>query len=68
MAEEKPNCALCRHYFVTWDRDHPRGCRAFEVKSLEYPSVVVWRTSGRPCEAYEPKEPEGEAPREGIEA
>ncbi len=50
-----PDCARCAHYFVTWDSERPRGCHAFGFKSAHWPSAVVLKESGAPCELYEPK-------------
>ena len=47
------DCMACRHFFVTWDAQFPRGCRAFDMRSVELPSVVVKRESGRECELFE---------------
>lgn len=49
------NCAQCRHYYVTWDPNFPRGCRAYGFKTKQPPSVAVLSSSGRPCMMYEPK-------------
>nr|WP_232843498.1 uracil-DNA glycosylase [Sporosarcina beigongshangi] len=43
------NCFQCQHFFVTWDRRNPRGCKAYEFKTRELPSVVVKRSSGMDC-------------------
>jgi hypothetical protein len=48
----RPQCVLCVHFYVTWDRTFPRGCRAFDIKAQTYPSVLVERESGAPCHAY----------------
>lgn len=48
-----PNCLKCRHFFVTWDRRFPRGCRIFGVKSRGLPSASVFRATGRHCPAFE---------------
>ncbi|TVQ36166.1 MAG: hypothetical protein EA384_14835 [Spirochaetaceae bacterium] len=48
-----PDCLTCRHFFVTWDKRYPRGCRIFEIKSRELPSLVVLRSTGRRCPSYE---------------
>ncbi|HID00215.1 MAG TPA: uracil-DNA glycosylase [Piscirickettsiaceae bacterium] len=53
--DKRINCFECRHYFVTWDAAAPRGCRFFGFKSLQMPSIVVQNSSGRPCEAFTPK-------------
>ena len=50
---ERPDCLHCTHYFVTWEADKPRGCRAYEFKSLELPSQVVLESSGEICQFFE---------------
>lgn len=52
-----PDCLACRHYFVTWDANLPRGCRAFAIKSRALPARVVRERSGEPCHGFERKEP-----------
>lgn len=49
-----PNCLKCVHYFVTWDKNFPRGCRAFGVKTRSMPSESVYRATGRHCPAFSP--------------
>ena len=52
---ERPDCLHCVHYFVTWEADRPRGCKAYEFKSPELPSEVVLASSGEPCQCFERK-------------
>lgn len=52
---ERPDCLHCRHYFVTWETDRPRGCHAYEFKSFELPSEVVLASSGDACQLFERK-------------
>jgi hypothetical protein len=63
MADQssRPDCLHCSHYFVTWDAAQPRGCRAYEFKSLDLPSEVVLASSGDPCQLFERK-PERKGP------
>ena len=51
----RPDCLHCVHYFVTWESDRPRGCRAYEFKSVELPSDVVLASSGDACQLHERK-------------
>ena len=51
----KTNCRQCRYYYITWEPKTPHGCRAMGFKSQSLPSTVVWRSSGRECQAYVPK-------------
>lgn len=49
-------CRKCKHYYITWERNLPHGCRAMKFKSKELPSVVVFKNSGKPCLMFEPKQ------------
>jgi|HigsolmetaAR203D_1030402.scaffolds.fasta_scaffold00446_2 hypothetical protein len=49
------NCYRCKHFFVTWDERFPRGCRFFNFKTRELPSVTVQRASGMPCLEFSEK-------------
>lgn len=51
--EQRVNCMQCKHYFVTWDNNAPKGCKAFGFKSSTIPSIVVKRSSGEVCLKYE---------------
>jgi len=55
MKPEKIDCFKCRHFFVTWDRKFPRGCRALGFKSKEMPSKTVFQASGMQCLKFERK-------------
>jgi hypothetical protein len=52
---DKVNCNKCRHYYLTWDKDLPRGCRQFHFKSYDMPSAMVKQNSGKECEGFEEK-------------
>lgn len=54
--QQRINCIKCQHFFVTWDRFNPKGCRAFGFKSRQIPSVVVKQSSGHDCMKYLPKQ------------
>ena len=59
MPKRKPiNCLACKHYYVTWDRHFPYGCRKFEFKSKQVPSAEVLVSTGHRCIGFEPKEEE----------
>lgn len=57
------DCMKCKHFFVTWDPNMPRGCRAFGFKTRSLPSVEVLSSSGQPCMSYERKTSGGAASR-----
>jgi len=50
------DCHKCKHYYVTWDKAFPHGCRAMSFKSRHLPGFVV-RTSnqGMECLAFKEK-------------
>jgi len=50
-------CQRCKHYYVTWEKNKPHGCRAYGFKSQNLPSVVVKQSSGSDCNFYEDKRP-----------
>ncbi|MDI6615498.1 MAG: hypothetical protein QME27_02190 [Syntrophaceae bacterium] len=49
------DCHHCEHYYVTWDKEFPHGCRAMGFKSAQLPSVTVLMSSDQPCQLYEKK-------------
>ncbi|NBT84002.1 MAG: uracil-DNA glycosylase [Betaproteobacteria bacterium] len=52
MVETPPksvNCRRCRHYYVTWDKKFPQGCKLYGVKSKQAPSIAVLDATGDPC-------------------
>ncbi|HZG79058.1 MAG TPA: uracil-DNA glycosylase [Paenibacillus sp.] len=56
MTETKRiNCMKCKHYYVTWEPQFPRGCRAYGFKTVQMPSATVLSSSGKPCLQYEEK-------------
>jgi hypothetical protein len=54
--EEFPvSCSDCKHYYVTWDKDFPYGCKAMGFKSRTYPAQEVRDASGMDCQLFERK-------------
>ncbi|SEM63641.1 uracil-DNA glycosylase [Paenibacillus sp. OV219] len=49
------DCMKCRHFYITWDKNYPRGCKAFKFKGSAMPSAAVLSSSGKPCMNFEPK-------------
>ncbi len=46
-------CQHCVHYYITWDKLQPHGCKAFQFKSREIPGSVVERnSSGKTCQLF----------------
>lgn len=55
---QRVNCYGCRHFFITWDKEFPYGCRKMEFRSKRLPSDDVIEADGQHCLARE------ESPRE----
>ncbi|MEO5371737.1 MAG: hypothetical protein H7833_16850 [Magnetococcus sp. DMHC-1] len=49
------DCLACKHFRVTWDADHPRGCVVMGFKSRTLPSHEVRSASGLACLKFDPK-------------
>ena len=56
MEKKRIDCFKCKHFYVTWDQDFPRGCKAMGFKSKEMPADVVMQSSGMECMRFEEKE------------
>ncbi|MEO5347963.1 MAG: hypothetical protein H7834_16545 [Magnetococcus sp. YQC-9] len=54
-AAQPVDCLRCRHFQITWEADHPRGCRAMGFKTALWPWQEVLRSSGSPCMKFEAK-------------
>lgn len=55
MPPAKPLCLMCRHYYVTWDKGFPYGCRAMGFKSKAAPCLVTKDASGLECLSFAAK-------------
>lgn len=55
MTNPTVDCVQCKHYYVTWDKDFPKGCKLFGFKSKNAPSYLVYEATGAPCEHCEEK-------------
>ncbi|MBN2628610.1 MAG: hypothetical protein JXA95_18245 [Spirochaetales bacterium] len=49
------DCLKCSHYYVTWDRNFPHGCRLFDFKTGGSPSREVLKATGQSCPSFTPK-------------
>jgi len=56
--EGKIDCFKCRHFYITWDRQFPYGCRGLGFKSKNLPSDSVFKSSGLECLKYVKKKEE----------
>ena len=50
------NCRQCAHFYITWDRNFPYGCKAFGLKTKRIPSAEVYLSSGKDCLKFTQKE------------
>ena len=51
-----PNCTKCKYYFITYDQNTPRGCKAYQIQSKQLPSVIVKNANnGADCIGFEEK-------------
>ncbi len=48
-------CGKCKHYYITWDKRFPNGCRVYGIKTRYMPSAEVLKATGRGCLCYEAK-------------
>lgn len=55
MNGNRPVCHQCQHFYITWDRHFPNGCRAYGIKSKYLPAMEVFRATGKGCLGYMPK-------------
>ncbi|WP_202711115.1 uracil-DNA glycosylase [Sporosalibacterium faouarense] len=53
--DKRINCLKCKHFYVTWDTNNPRGCRYFGFKTRYIPSLAVYKSSGKRCKAFKLK-------------
>ena len=51
-----PNCLKCVHFKTTWDKYYPRSCEIFGIKSVNLPSVEIFRAQGSHCPSFKLKE------------
>lgn len=55
MKKRKINCFHCKHFYVTWEKNFPRGCKAYQFKGKQMPSDYVFSASGQECMTFEKK-------------
>lgn len=53
----RPDCIKCKHFYITWDKDKPKGCKAYKIKSQQMPSLIVASSTHQGvCLGFEIKE------------
>ncbi|MDY6880781.1 MAG: uracil-DNA glycosylase [Thermodesulfobacteriota bacterium] len=63
------DCYKCEHYYVTWDKNFPHGCRAMMFKSRRLPGMVVRSsTPGTDCLSYKKKGTRSQFPNKKEQA
>lgn len=55
-------CNKCVHFYITWDKKYPKGCKAMAFKCAEIPSLMVYKLSGVECLRFEHKQARGNRP------
>lgn len=49
------DCKKCRHYYITWDKSFPYGCRSMDFKSKVMPCISVVDASDMQCLKFQEK-------------
>ena len=52
---QKIVCQKCKYYYITWDKNRPHGCKAYNFKSNLICSIVVKKNSGVNCTLFQSK-------------
>jgi Zn-dependent M28 family amino/carboxypeptidase len=51
------NCLKCKHFFITWNQNAPRGCKLYGFESKKFPSAIVAAsTPEKTCLGFELKQ------------
>jgi hypothetical protein len=53
--KQKISCPQCQYFYVTWDKNFPKGCKVFRFKSKKFPSDFVYEATGIMCEHFAEK-------------
>jgi len=57
LDSEMIDCHACKHYYVTWDKEFPHGCRAMGFMSRQLPSLTVRSSTPKTdCLSFKRKE------------
>ena len=55
VSDKQIDCNSCAHFFITWNKRFPFGCRAMGFMSANSPNKDVFEVEGRDCLAYKEK-------------
>ena len=50
------NCNNCTHFYVTYKKNFPYGCKAFGVISKNIPYLEIKKVSGTDCAVFQKKQ------------
>lgn len=50
------DCFKCTYFYITWDKNHPYGCKAMGFKSKQISGIVVQQSSGKNCMYFKHKQ------------
>ncbi|MBA3035864.1 MAG: uracil-DNA glycosylase [Desulfobacterium sp.] len=50
------NCISCKHFYITYNKHFPYGCRSAGFKSRLLPSIEMFTNSGIECQLFKEKE------------
>jgi hypothetical protein len=53
--KDNVNCRNCEHFFTTWNKNFPYGCRSMEFVSKSLPCTEVYKLEGKICLAFAEK-------------
>lgn len=67
MNDKRKNCFQCKHFYITWDKSFPRGCRVYDVKSRDLPSMIVAASTKEGCVAFEAKPNANQSKEKGLD-
>ena len=52
----KPNCMKCMHFYITYDKQTPKGCKAYGIQSQQLPSIEIKKANnGNDCIGFKAK-------------
>jgi hypothetical protein len=53
--KDNVNCRNCEHFYTTWNKNFPYGCRSMEFVSKSLPCTEVYKLEGKICLAFAEK-------------
>lgn len=55
ISKDENHCRNCKHFYITFDKYLPNGCRVFDIKTKQLPMRVVKKESQKDCQGFEKK-------------